>query len=267
VRRCKREWALHVVLRAPRVRQRKTHRLHFGEVQAQQAVHPGEQFVATHKEALAGGTHGGRGAHLSRGGQAARSARHDLAQSRVRYTQRVHSDGGGAEIRRPVHNGNFVPYEGTPSASSALLLSGACALLRHMRGHSDELGGWPSVSPSRGGGVAQGIVALTNRALAQAGLAVRVRSAEAALSVCANTSVLVAATEAALGEALDGVQRQPRTAAERAHNVEAVVNALASKLLNWVRTRPLRAAALRLRRYNLRQSKRSIDGLSRRRTP
>ena len=79
-------------------------------------------------------------------------------------------------------------------------------------------------------------MALTNRALAQAGLAVRVRSAEAALSVCANTSVLVAATEAAFAETLEGVQRQPRSAAERAHNVEAVVNALASRLPNWVRT-------------------------------
>ncbi len=69
----------------------------------------------------------------------------------------------------------------------------------------------PSPAKAKAGGNgagtvdAPGLVALANRALALAGLDVRVQSAEAAVSVVANTSVLVAATERALNlPPLDG---------------------------------------------------------------
>ena len=74
-------------------------------------------------------------------------------------------------------------------------------------------------------------VANCNRVLAAANLASKVLTPEDALKVCSTTSVLTAATEAMIGRRIEGVARKPRSVEHRTHNVQCVLNELASNVL------------------------------------
>lgn len=71
------------------------------------------------------------------------------------------------------------------------------------------------------------LVEHTNRVLHLAGLNIRVSTPEAALGALSKTSVIVAACERLLGGPLGGVSRHPRTAEERAQNLDLVLRELA----------------------------------------
>jgi hypothetical protein len=72
------------------------------------------------------------------------------------------------------------------------------------------------------------LVEHTNKVLVLAGLNVRVSTPEAALGALGGTSVVVAACERLLGgRPLGGVSRHPRTADERAMNLDLVLRELA----------------------------------------
>eukprot|EP00891_Asterochloris_glomerata_P008315 jgi/Astpho2/8315/Aster-x1511 len=78
----------------------------------------------------------------------------------------------------------------------------------------------------------QQLVALTSRLLGAASLAVTLDSERDVVLACSSTSVLVACTEALLGQKLDGIIRRPITAADRASNIEVIVETLASQVLH-----------------------------------
>ncbi|GLI58920.1 hypothetical protein VaNZ11_000704 [Volvox africanus] len=78
---------------------------------------------------------------------------------------------------------------------------------------------------------AQELVQNANKVIVYAGLITRVANIEEVRAVCSSSSLLVAALECFLGRRLEDVLRTPKSPAERAYNINYVVDVL-SQLLN-----------------------------------
>ncbi|GIL70262.1 hypothetical protein Vretimale_3533 [Volvox reticuliferus] len=78
---------------------------------------------------------------------------------------------------------------------------------------------------------AQELVQAANKVIVYAGLITRVANVEEVRAVCSSSSLLVAALEGFLGRRLEDVLRTPKSPAERAYNINYVVDVL-SQLLN-----------------------------------
>jgi hypothetical protein len=185
---------------AQRARRGATHRFHFRQLQAQQAVDPGQQLAAADEERLV----------------------HQADR------RRRHREGSGAARKRISAQTDFtddvavVQLCGAPERVAGAMSAAAPALpvlqVRLRREDESPLarlavggGGGGGASPplppaQRSAAEDDALLGRANALLAFVGLRARARCADDAVAVCARSSVFVAAVEAALGHRLEGTR-------------------------------------------------------------